>query len=122
MAGVDAEQAEAFDEGALADAGRPRDPDSGRSTGERQEPVDEVVGPAPMVGPGRFDQGDASGQGAPIPGLYSLGERVDVGLDPPAARGHGWRERTISRTSAAAFGMLVPGPKMAPTPAARSMS
>ncbi len=68
---------------------------------------------AAVVGAGRLDQRDRPGERAPVAGPHGVSQRR------VAHRGHASERflRIRSRTLPAASGMLVPGPKMATTPA-----
>src|SRR5262249_53279361 len=100
MALLDEPEAECLDERRLPRAGRARDADANRVTGAWEQLREQLGRLVAMVGPRRLDRRDGPRQRAPVPVADLLSE-----LAHPERRC--WRSSGIS---AAARGMLVPGP------------
>src|SRR5262249_16259528 len=100
MALLDEPEAECLDERRLPRAGRARDADANRVTGAWEQLREQLGRLVAMVGPRRLDRRDGPRQRAPVPVADLLSE-----LAHPERRC-----RRSSRISAAARGMLVPGP------------
>ena len=143
--------AERLDERRLARAGRAGDPHPHRVADVREDLGEQRLGLGAVVGARRFHQRDRTRQRAPITLDHLVGQlthpvrsrclldgSLSAGRDtrPAAVRsrapewscdGEGTRgsrqaRRSRLTISAAASGMLVPGPKIAATPASRSSS
>ena len=117
----DQEQAQGFDEGALADAGHARQADAQRTPRRGQQCVEQRVGACTVVRPRALQQRDGLGHGAAlhrpgraddavVQGLVGFGQGhsrrgVDMGIQTAAA----WA-LICSSTSLALTGIGVPGP------------
>ena len=109
----------------LPDAGRAGDADAHRAAACGQHRGEQRLGLGAVVGAGRLDERDGAGASA----RRSPSTSPDAARSAPrhasvtASRDGGVRRDGGGSTiSAAASGMLVPGPKMAATPARASTS
>ena len=109
-------QAERFDERRLPRARRAADAHAGRGAGGGQDRVEQGHGIGAMVGAGRLHERDRPRQCPPVAGAHGAGE-VDRFRHRLPAQALARRSRTNARISEAARQMLLPGPKIALTPA-----
>ena len=111
---------ERFDEGGLAHPGRTGDTDASGTSRLGKQGLEHLIGQHPVIGAGRLRERDGTGQRATVTGPDALDQgRCGVDL---AAHVVVRREEIRPSTLRAAVGMLVPGPKMAATPASVSIS
>jgi hypothetical protein len=112
---LDHVHAESLDEGRLADTGGAGDSDPAGTSGQGKECLEDSIGEYAMIGTCRFGQRYRPGERSPI----TIADALDEGIRIVGLTGHAtgrWAEMS-PRTLRAAAGMLVPGPKMAATPA-----
>ena len=74
MPGIDQMNAERFDEGRLARAGRAADPHSGRGSGGGQDRVEQGNRLGAVIRAGRLHQRDGPRQRPAIAGAYGVGK------------------------------------------------
>ena len=104
----------------LPDARRAGDADADGAAGVRAAaPRGARSAAVAVVGPGRLDERDGPGERPPVAGADA---RRRARRRSGARHARSAPLGASSRTSRAASGMLVPGPKIAATPASRRMS